>query len=185
MRRIRTPNPKDVKFLVDELGLDNHRATNILRKLDLHQAIKFILNQWVSREDQYKLWYHQLSFIFLLLTTSKTLVGIRKNKNHYSKERTPFLSSITSQFLWVIANISKRFEDAADEVPHELFANHSANIFLLFVILDYFLDLEAQFLGTLFDEVKERLDVHACHHLHVEDLKNCFYCVDYQINVSF
>lgn len=37
-------NDKEVEFLVKELGMDKIKATNILRKLELKQAVKFVLN---------------------------------------------------------------------------------------------------------------------------------------------
>jgi hypothetical protein len=37
-------NDKEVDFLVKELGMDKIKATNILRKLELKQAVKFVLN---------------------------------------------------------------------------------------------------------------------------------------------
>ncbi len=39
-------NDKEVDFLVKELGMDKIKATNILRKLELKQAVKFVLNNW-------------------------------------------------------------------------------------------------------------------------------------------
>ena len=42
--RLRNANPKDVKFLTEELGIDQIRATNILKRLDLQKAINFLIN---------------------------------------------------------------------------------------------------------------------------------------------
>lgn len=36
-------NDKDVDFLVKELGVDKIKATNVLKKLDLKHAVKYII----------------------------------------------------------------------------------------------------------------------------------------------
>ena len=36
-------NDKDVDFLVKELGVDKIKATNILKKLDLKHAVKYLI----------------------------------------------------------------------------------------------------------------------------------------------
>lgn len=44
-KEMRVVNAKDVKYLNDEFGIDNIKAGNLLRKYDLNQAVRFLLNQ--------------------------------------------------------------------------------------------------------------------------------------------
>lgn len=45
-KEVRVVNAKDVKYLNEEFGIDNIKAGNLLRKYDLSQAVRFLLNQW-------------------------------------------------------------------------------------------------------------------------------------------